>query len=125
MTTKLTIQNLKNIKQLEFEIPAVGAYLLTGTNGSGKTSLLTCLSRLRNSNAFQRGFRSSLHPALDSHRGVRDACKKAVYELGRPLEALLGRPNDRIREDLFRYFVMQTQDANKHDLVSFVGKIIH
>lgn len=70
MTTKLTIKNLKNIRMLEFELPSPGAYLLTGTNGSGKTSLLTCLSRLRNSGAFQRGFRSSAHNSLDSHRGA-------------------------------------------------------
>jgi energy-coupling factor transporter ATP-binding protein EcfA2 len=70
MATKLTIENLKNIQHLEFEIPQRGAYLLTGSNGVGKTSLLTCLSRLRNSGAFQRGFRSSLHPSLDSHRGA-------------------------------------------------------
>lgn len=70
MSTKLTIRDLKNIKLLEFEIPEPGAYLLTGTNGSGKTSLLTCISRLRNSNAFQRGFSSSFHTSLDSHRGA-------------------------------------------------------
>lgn len=70
MSTKLTISNLKNIQQLDFEIPPPGSYLLTGNNGSGKTSLLTCLSRLRNSGAFQRGFRSSFHEALDSHRGA-------------------------------------------------------
>ena len=70
MATKLTIKNLKNIQQLDFEIPGPGSYLLTGNNGSGKTSLLTCLSRLRNSGAFQRGFRSSFHEALDSHRGA-------------------------------------------------------
>lgn len=70
MATKLTIKNLKNIKQLEFIIPEPGAYLLTGSNGAGKTTLLTCLSRLRNRNAFQRGFRSSFHKYLDSHRGA-------------------------------------------------------
>lgn len=70
MTTKLTVRNLKNIRHLDFEIPSFGAYLLTGSNGSGKTSLLTCLSRLRNSDAFQRGFRGSLHASLDSHRGA-------------------------------------------------------
>jgi energy-coupling factor transporter ATP-binding protein EcfA2 len=70
MATTLTIEKLKNIQHLEFEIPPPGAYLLTGSNGSGKTSLLTCLSRLRNSSAFQRGFRSSVHPSLDSHRGA-------------------------------------------------------
>lgn len=70
MATKLTIRNLKNIELLEFDIPLPGAYLLTGSNGSGKTSLLTCLSRLRNSGAFQLGFRSSFHASLDSHRGA-------------------------------------------------------
>jgi energy-coupling factor transporter ATP-binding protein EcfA2 len=68
--TKLTITNLKHIKRLEFEIPKPGAYLLSGGNGSGKTSLLTCLSRMRNSAAFQHGFRSSSHKSLDSHRGA-------------------------------------------------------
>lgn len=77
MATKLTIENLKNISHLEFEIPPPGAYLLTGSNGSGKTSLLTCLSRLRNSGAFQRGFRSSAHQFLDSHRGA-----SVKYEIG-------------------------------------------
>lgn len=70
MATILTIKNLKHISVLTFEIPPPGAYLLTGSNGSGKTSLLTCLSRLRNSGAFQRGFRSSAHQSLDSHRGA-------------------------------------------------------
>lgn len=77
MATKLTIENLKNISFLDFEIPDPGAYLLTGSNGSGKTSLLTCLSRLRNSGAFQRGFRSSAHQSLDSHRGA-----SVKYEIG-------------------------------------------
>jgi len=70
MSLTITITNLKNIKELVFEVPRPGAYLLTGNNGSGKTSLLTCLSRLTNSNAFQRGFRSSAHKSLDSHRGA-------------------------------------------------------
>ena len=70
MATKLTIKKLKSIEEFEFIIPAPGAYLLTGSNGAGKTSLLTCLSRLRNSGAFQRGFRSSSHASLDSHRGA-------------------------------------------------------
>ena len=77
MSTKLTIKNLKHIKSLEFEVPGPGAYLLTGSNGSGKTSLLTCLSRLRNSGAFPRGFRSSTHKNLDTHRGA-----SIKYEIG-------------------------------------------
>lgn len=70
MAVKLTIQDLKHIKNLEFQIPIPGSYLLTGTNGAGKTSLLTCLSRLRNKNAFQKGFPSTSHQSLDSHIGA-------------------------------------------------------
>lgn len=70
MAIKLIIKDLKHIQRLEFDVPGEGAYLLTGSNGSGKTSLLTCLSRLRNSGAFQRGFRSSVHKSLDSYRGA-------------------------------------------------------
>lgn len=77
MTAKITLRNLKHISQLEFQIPKPGTYLLTGSNGSGKTSLLTCLSRLTNRNAFQQGFRSSPHKSLDSHRGA-----SVEYEIG-------------------------------------------
>jgi energy-coupling factor transporter ATP-binding protein EcfA2 len=70
MAKKIVIQGLKNIASLEFSIPSPGAYLLTGSNGAGKTSLLTCLNRLGNRNAFQRGFRSSPHSALDSFVGA-------------------------------------------------------
>lgn len=70
MAVTLTLTGVKNISKLVFELPRPGAYLLTGSNGSGKTSLLTCLSRLRNRNAFQRGFRSSAHSSLDSHKGA-------------------------------------------------------
>ncbi|MDM8350503.1 AAA family ATPase [Pseudomonas sp. sp1636] len=56
MPVKVTISNLKSIKQLEFDVPMQGAYILTGANGCGKTSLLVALHRMGASNAFQTGF---------------------------------------------------------------------
>jgi hypothetical protein len=56
---------------------------------------------------------------------LRDACKKAIFELGESFETLLGRSNDRIREDMFRYLVFQTHELKQHDLVGYVGRLIH
>ncbi|WP_208719179.1 MULTISPECIES: ATP-dependent nuclease [Corallococcus] len=51
----MTIKNLKAIKTLEFDVPMSGAFVITGANGCGKTSLLTVLHRMGASNAFQTG----------------------------------------------------------------------
>ena len=56
---KVKIENLKHIKSLEFELPPKGVWLLTGLNGSGKTSLLAALYRIKNSIAYQKYFRTS------------------------------------------------------------------
>lgn len=47
MTKKVIIDNIKNIKHMEFCIPTPGLYVVTGKNGSGKTTLFTCLSRIK------------------------------------------------------------------------------
>ncbi len=63
---KVAIKNLKKIKKLEFELPNPGVWLLTGLNGSGKTSLLAALYRIGSSNAFARYYKtSSLNNKLD------------------------------------------------------------
>lgn len=50
---KIKLENIKGIKTLEFTFPdKKGAYVLTGSNGSGKTSLLIALYRLGYCNAF-------------------------------------------------------------------------
>ncbi len=56
MAAQITITNLKSIKSLEFDVPQKGAFVITGANGSGKTSLLTVLHRMGAPNAFQLGF---------------------------------------------------------------------
>lgn len=55
MAVKVTIKDLKAIKTLEFDVPASGAFVITGANGCGKTSLLTILHRMGAINAFQTG----------------------------------------------------------------------
>lgn len=67
---KLKIENLKHIKSLDFELPSNGVWLLTGLNGSGKTSLLAALYRIKNSNAYQRYFRTS---SLDNYDSFIDS----------------------------------------------------
>lgn len=65
------IENLKNIRVLEFEIPVSGVHILTSVNGSGKTTLLTCLERIVNPYAFQRHFRTSSGDQFDNFRNAR------------------------------------------------------
>ncbi|RSE77940.1 AAA family ATPase [Achromobacter denitrificans] len=66
-TSSLVIENLKHIKRLAFSIPKPGVYLLTGSNGSGKTSLLACLRRIGHRHAFARQFPASqISPNVDS-----------------------------------------------------------
>jgi len=55
MAVKVKIKNLKSIRKLEFDVPMHGAYVITGANGCGKTSLLTVLHRMGAGNAFQTG----------------------------------------------------------------------
>lgn len=57
---KITLKNIKAITNLEFHFPEKnGIYLLTGTNGCGKTTLLIALNRLGDNLAFSRNLRTS------------------------------------------------------------------
>ena len=55
----IELQNVKGISHLRFEIPNTGLWLLTGVNGSGKTSLLAALYRIGNGRAFQDHFKTT------------------------------------------------------------------
>lgn len=67
MVSTVSIQNLRNIEQLDFDMPGEGVWLLAGSNGSGKTTLLACLRRIGHATAFPTHFPSSLQSnALDN-----------------------------------------------------------
>ncbi len=71
MATKITIENLRHIHKLEFPIPNNGVWLLTGANGTGKSSLLACMRRIGYSNAFPTHFPTSQKSdRLDSFEGA-------------------------------------------------------
>jgi ABC-type multidrug transport system ATPase subunit len=78
MTNCISISNLRNIKSLEFTIPQQGAWLLTAGNGAGKTSLLACLRRIGQANAFPVHF-----PASAESENLDDFTAAAItYRLG-------------------------------------------
>lgn len=63
---KVILRNIKNIRELEFPFPErKGVYVLSGANGSGKTSLLVALYRLGRTSAFAY-FRS--HQTIDQYK---------------------------------------------------------
>ena len=71
VTRRITIEKLKQIDQLEFEVPGPGVYVLSGANGSGKSCLLACLLRLGWNNAFPLSFKSSkISKQLDEYSGA-------------------------------------------------------
>lgn len=67
MAGQITIRGLKHIRELVFDIPGPGVHLLSGGNGSGKTTVLACLRRIGHSNAFAQHFACSQRSrALDN-----------------------------------------------------------
>lgn len=67
---KIEIEHIRNIGRLEFQIPSPGLHIITGKNGTGKTTLFTCINRICNSNAYRLGFPSSNKNNLDIFPGV-------------------------------------------------------
>ncbi len=57
MSNFIRIRNIKGISELTYNLPASsGVYLLTGANGTGKTTLLSALNRMGNNQAFAQNF---------------------------------------------------------------------
>lgn len=85
---KITIENTKSIRHLEFKIPEQkGVYLLVGANGAGKTTLLVCLDRICNPNGFARGFSASKSfGAVDQYNNAT-----IKYDMDTPAVSLLFR----------------------------------
>lgn len=85
---KITIENTKSIRHLEFSIPdQKGVYLIVGANGAGKTTLLVCLDRICNPNGFARGFSASKSfGAVDQYNNAT-----IKYEMDNPALSLVYR----------------------------------
>lgn len=66
---KIIIENIRNIKLMEFKIPVPGVHIITGRNGSGKTTLFTCINRIGNKNAYREGFQSLNDGFMDVFSG--------------------------------------------------------
>ena len=57
MSKFIRIRNIKGIVELTYNLPASsGVYLLTGANGTGKTTLLSALNRMGDNQAFAQNF---------------------------------------------------------------------
>lgn len=63
MTGTITLENIRNIRHLEFKIPDRGVWLLTAENGGGKSSLLACIRRIGYAQAFPVHFPTSQRSA--------------------------------------------------------------
>ncbi|MBF60219.1 MAG: ATP-binding protein [Halomonas sp.] len=69
---RVELENLKGISNLEFDIPGAGLWLLTGLNGSGKTSLLAALYRIRHGRAFQDHYKTTaMQEKLDTFKDAK------------------------------------------------------
>ena len=72
MPGSISIQGLRNIETLNFDMPGEGVWLLSGLNGAGKSTLLACIRRIGSANAFPIHFPSSLQSdALDNFSAAR------------------------------------------------------
>ena len=62
--TTVEINNLKGIQHLAYSIPdKPGVFILSGSNGCGKTTLLIAIDRIGNSEAF-RNFVNCEHASI-------------------------------------------------------------
>ena len=65
---KIIIENVKGIRKMEFNLPSSGVHVITASNGSGKTTLMTCILRLKQTQAFNDSFLQSKSTNVDSYK---------------------------------------------------------
>lgn len=124
---KITLEKLKKIKKLEFEIPNEGVWLITGLNGSGKTSLLAALFRIGSSHAFQRYYRTStFENKLDSFSDTKITYKingnEVSYAYGGKRWRATPSKNSRLFRD-FPYSSVKFIEANGSRVEPFADEI--
>jgi ABC-type dipeptide/oligopeptide/nickel transport system ATPase component len=118
MSVTVTIQNLKSIANLTFDVPLSGAYVLTGANGCGKTALLTALHRLGANNAFQTGLpgakRANGIDGLEHARIVYDVNGKSVsYRYNKERWSATPKTNSKLIQSGFAEVLFLKADASR------------
>jgi len=118
VAVQIKITNLKSIKNLVFDVPPKGAFVLTGANGCGKTSLLTVLYRMGVSHAFQTGFPGG--KAVTGIDGITDATifyeinkKQVSYRYNRIRWSATPKSNSQIVNSAFAEVLFLKGDASR------------
>lgn len=124
----VTITNVKGIKLLDFDLPRKDVWVVTGLNGSGKTSLFAAIYRIGSQNAFQKYYKTSTHEAkLDS---VSEAAIKysvndesVIYRYGGSRWRATPRKNAGILKK-FPYKTIEYVEANGERIEPFAYEIL-
>ena len=126
---KLRLENIKGIGLLEFSVPPAGVWVLTGTNGTGKSTLLAALLRIRNSYAFQRYYQTSpLAHRVDLYENASVTYeinnRSVTYRYGGQRWRATPRSNAMLFDD-FPYPSIEYLEANSDRIEPFADEIRH
>lgn len=126
---KLRLANIKGIDLLEFSVPPAGVWVLTGRNGTGKSTLLAALLRIRNSYAFQRYYQTSpLANRVDLYENASVTYeinnRSVTYRYGGQRWRATPRSNATILDD-FPYPSIEYLEANSDRIEPFADEIRH
>lgn len=118
MAAQVTIANVKSIKSLQFDVPHQGAFVITGANGCGKTSLLTVLHRMGAANAFQLGLPGGR--ASTGIDGITDATitykinnKTVAYRYNKIRWSATPKANSQLVRDAFAEVLFLKADSSR------------
>lgn len=125
----IRIRNVKGIENLDFEIPSGGVWIMTGLNGSGKSTVLATLYRIRYSYAFQQFFKTS--PLSDRVDLYDDASityeingQSVTYKYGGKRWRASPRANSTIL-GVFPYSAISYLEANSERIEPYADEITH
>lgn len=126
---RIKINNLKGISDLNFEIPSGGVWIMTGLNGSGKSTVLATLYRIKYSYAFQQFFRTSpLADRVDLYDNASITYEingqSVTYRYGGQRWRGTPRNNTSIL-DAFPYSTSSYLEANSDRIEPFSDEITH
>ena len=126
---KLRLENIKGVALLEFSVPSTGVWVLAGRNGTGKSTLLAALLRIRNSYAFQRYFQTSpLANRVDLYENASVTYeinnRSVTYRYGGQRWRATPRANAGLFND-FPYPAIEYLEANSDRIEPFADEIRH